>query len=336
MRWLICGSDYDWSIERYFLKHLREQGVKVELFRAQNLFYGSYYRSGLSRILHRLKILNPLPEINKALISKVESFIPDVILVFKGMEVYPKTLEKFKNHGIKLVNYNPDNPFVFSGRGSGNKNVTESIHLFHLYLSYNSEVVQQLVRNKVYARCLPFGYDFDGLEPVDFDKIDEILAICFIGNPDQHRVNQLNFLVHNKIPVHVYGSNWKKYHLSSDVKVFAPLNRQNILTTIPSYRVQLNIMRKHNPTTHNMRSFEIPGAGGLMLAPDTPDHRKYFDINKNVFVYSDFQQCLFQCRRLLEITSKESTRIKKSAQIQSLNHTYKHRVDELLNLVNNL
>ena len=42
-------------------------------------------------------------------------------------------------------------------------------------------------------------------------------------------------------------------------------------------------MRIHNPDSHNMRSFEVPGVGGIMVAPDTKEHRIFFEVGKEIF-----------------------------------------------------
>ncbi|HLY70820.1 MAG TPA: hypothetical protein VKR53_13905, partial [Puia sp.] len=137
---LIVGSDQVWSIERIYLKYLAELGIDTELFAAQNLFYDYYKKSAFNKIVFRLGVSFIYNKINKLLVEKAHQYKPDVICIFKGMEIFPETIDKLKVKGCKVVNYNPDNPFIFSGRGSGNKNVKNSIGRYNLHFTYDKAV----------------------------------------------------------------------------------------------------------------------------------------------------------------------------------------------------
>jgi spore maturation protein CgeB len=101
--------------------------------------------------------------------------------------------------------------------------------------------------------------------------------------------------------------------------------------TLSKYRVQLNILRLQNEGSHNMRSFEIPGAGGIMLAPDTPEHRHYFSNETEIFLYQDFKSCLEQCRKILSLPEAESRAVRDAARRRSLQsgYTYEARSRQL-------
>ena len=68
------------------------------------------------RILRRLSPNNypGLQALNLSLLEAVKQSKWDVLLVFKGMELFPRTLSEIKKMGVTLVNYNPDNPFIYS------------------------------------------------------------------------------------------------------------------------------------------------------------------------------------------------------------------------------
>ena len=115
MKIIIVGADTTHGIERYYIKYLRESGAEVLLFAAQNLFY-EYYQKGLHhKILFRAGVSPIYPIINFKLKKQISKEKPDIVWVFKGMEIYPSTLRWIRAQKIKLINYNPDNPFLFSG-----------------------------------------------------------------------------------------------------------------------------------------------------------------------------------------------------------------------------
>ena len=120
MKILMVGSDHVWSIERIYYKWLLYWQQEVQLFPAQNEFYAYYQRSLLNKLIYRAGLSRIIPRINAHLRDAVARFRPDAVLVFKGMEVQPATLKWLREQGIFLANFNPDNPFVFSGAGSAN------------------------------------------------------------------------------------------------------------------------------------------------------------------------------------------------------------------------
>ncbi len=101
MRILIVGSDYVWSIERLYKKYLPAAGVSwVGLFAAQNLFYSYYQRSMLNKVLFRSGLSVIQQRINESLIAEIDAVRPDIVWVFKGMEVLPSTLRTCKRSGV--------------------------------------------------------------------------------------------------------------------------------------------------------------------------------------------------------------------------------------------
>jgi len=143
MKVLVSGAGKAPAIERYYIKHLNELGVETELFAAQDIFFQQYGKSLVNKILFKAGLSTIYREINDLFREKVKQASPDIIWVFKGMEIFPETLRWAKKEGIKLVNYNADNPFIFSGKGSGNKNVTGSIGLYDLHMTYDKATLER-------------------------------------------------------------------------------------------------------------------------------------------------------------------------------------------------
>ena len=64
---LLVGSDQVWSLERIYLKYLREAGMDAGSFAAQNLFYEYHARSILNKIKLKLKFSDIYRSINREL-----------------------------------------------------------------------------------------------------------------------------------------------------------------------------------------------------------------------------------------------------------------------------
>ena len=338
-RILIIGSAHQAALEHIYAKHLSSFGNVVEIYPIQDLFLSYYSKSLLNKITFRLGWSSIYDQLQKAVISFVAKYEPSHIIVFKGMELLPATLHVWKSKGIKLINYNPDNPFLFSGRGSGNENVSNSILLYDLYCSYDSSIVKQLQDRGVKSALIPFGFELDELEYQKIENTPEINRVCFLGNPDKERAKFINSLINQHIDIDLYGTNWSQYipSNSSSVKIHPPVYGLDFWKTLRRYAVQLNLMRIHNLNSHNMRSFDIPGAGGIMLAPRTADHQLYFDEGKEVFLFKDIEECVKSIQELLSMHKDKRTAIRNAARNKSvLHYTYKKQVELLAVQINAL
>ncbi|HEY8894491.1 MAG TPA: glycosyltransferase [Niastella sp.] len=325
MKLLIAGSGEVWSLEKHYLKYLKEAGVEVQLLPVQSIFYKYYNHSIVNKILYKLGLSRIDRVIANQLQQVVSNWKPDVMWVFKGMELSPDTLKQVKAQGIKLVNYNPDNPFIFSGRGSGNKNITNSIALYDLHFSYDTGTAEKIQQDyNIPCKILPFGFELSEELYTACTQQEEIKKVCFVGNPDSQRGQFLNQLS-EAIPVEVYGEGWSEFVDSSKITVHAAVYGDEFWKTLYRYRVQLNLMRVHNPTSHNMRSFEVPGVGGIGLFPHTPDHATYFEEGKEIFLYRNINECIQCCKALLGMTAEEESNIRRAARLKSIQAGYSYR-----------
>jgi spore maturation protein CgeB len=263
--------------------------------------------------------------INSDLKKKVNEFGPDIIWVFKGMEIMPETLKWAKSRGIKLVNYNPDNPFIFTGKGSGNMNVVNSIPLYDLHFTYNHNVANVL-KEKFNARTeyLPFGFDVDDRLFKKCAIQKERIKLCFIGNPDSGRAEFIKQLCEKGIEIDIYGNDWKRFVKHRLANIFGPVYDEQLWVLLRTYRIQLNLMRVHNIDAHNMRTFEVPGIGGVMLAPRTSEHIDFFDDRKEVFYFHDIDECAIIVREILNMEEQRVTEIRNAARDRSIKSGYSY------------
>jgi hypothetical protein len=323
MKVLIVGSDMVGAIEHHYCKYLSQAGIKINQFPAQTLFYKFYYKSILNKILFRMGISPILKKINRKFKRSVEQFRPNVILVFKGMEIQPKSLKWAKKRGIKLANYNPDNPFIFTGRGSGNAHVTNSIKLYDLHFTYNMSIKEELeTKHNKRTALLPFGFDISEELYNACIAQEEIVKACFLGNPDSQRAHFITQLAEKGVALDVYGNGWERFVNHPKISLFKSVYDDSFWKTLRKYRVQLNLMRIHNINSHNMRSFEIPGIGGIMVAPKTTEHQLYFKDQEDVFLFSNIDECAKIINHLLSLSNPEADAIRKIAATESRKKEY--------------
>jgi len=343
MKLLIVGATEPWSIESHYLKYLRQmEGLEVDVVSTSELLRS--YRSLTHKVINRLSPnYNPYHQsLNQLLLQRAQLFQPDVLLVFKGMEVYPQTLRQLRSWGIKLANYNPDHPFLFVGRGSGNKNVTYSIGLYDLHFCYSLLVKQRIEQEYCLpAIHLPFGYE---LSEEDFRAVEgekEILKICFIGNPDAIRVEHLQYLLKQGLPIDVYGHDWEQHLRKSDfplLTIYPAVYGLEFWRTARKYRVQLNIFRKHNEGSHNMRTFEMPAVGGIELSMHSLEQEFFFKESGEIFLYRNLVELYLKSKSILEMPSSLISEIRADARGKSLDshYSYENRAWELFMSISEL
>lgn len=325
MKLMIIGSDQIFSIERFYVQYLRSQGVNVIQFCAHRIFAEYYQKSFLNRVLFRCGLSSIYASINKQFRGLVKNENPDIVWVFKGMELYPATLRWVKRLNIKLVNYNPDNPFIFSGRGSGNKNIRNSIGLYDLHFTYNLSVKKRIAKKfGLKTDLLPFGFDVSDALFLACSRQEEVVQVCFLGNPDLRRASFITGLAERNIGVAVYGHNWRDFVNHSAIKVYSAVYGDEQWMTLRRYRVQLNLMRNHNEDSHNMRSFEVPSIGGIMVAPDTVEHRMFFDDGKEIFLYRDLDHCVELVQYLLRMPRQDADKVRIAARQRCLRSGYSY------------
>lgn len=306
------------------------------LYDSKGLFLKYYHKSIWNKVLVRMNVGTIFNRINKDLLGVIDEFNPDIILVFKGMEILPSTLIYAKSKNIYLVNYNPDNPFIFSGRGSGNSNVKKSMSLFDLHITYDKWIKEKIEKTyQLPVRLLPFGFEIHSLLLHKVLNEKEIKKTCFVGMPDKYRASFIKKLAQAGIEIDVYGLHWSKFLKHKNITVFNPVFDDELYQTLYKYRIQLNYMRPHNMNSHNMRTFEIPAIGGIQLAPDTVDHFMFFNNNKEIFTYSDIQDCILKIKYLLSLSDKDAQVIRRNAKEKSISskYSYKDRAEELFHIM---
>lgn len=336
MKILIVGTDTEWALEKVYHKYLKQE-ADVTLFNAHGIFLNYFSKNIFNKIIFRAGFSQIFHSINKQLLVIAEKNNFDVIWVWKGMEIYPKTLKKLKAKGAFLVNYNPDHPFEYFSRGNGNTNVLNGIKYYDMHFSYSKKIIKR-IENEYKIPCfwLPFGYEKSSMP--DFKTNKTINKVCFIGNPDAQRVEKIQLLLENNLPVDVYGNGWKHFLKNSDnLALHGPVYGENFTTTAQRYSVQLNVFRPHNIGSHNMRSFEMPAIGCIMLAPKSEEHLELFKENTEAFYYTDNADMLKACKTILnKLSDEELNKVKENAYYRSVksDYSYEERAKQVLKILN--
>lgn len=273
MKILIVGNDEPWAIERSYASALRVLGSTVDMF--------DWWRAGVPggrRALGR-RPLWPLMarRANRALIARA-AVDYDAVFVFKGLLIDEGTVRALRQPDRVVVCFNPDNPW--------NRAVTSyspvaeaAMPAWDAYLIWSPFLVSRLYS----AGCkrvevLPFAWDPSAHPHLEVDCSGESAEIVFAANWSAHRERWIARL--SDLPITLYGRPWAQPvkrlgRVRLKVEPQVPL-REEYSAILARAKVSLNIIDPHNCPGINMRSFEIPGAGGVTCSTWTEDVETFF------------------------------------------------------------
>lgn len=348
MRLLIYGSRRNQNtVASFFIRNL-SSSIQFEILEFPDEF-ARLLSLRIYRIIFKLFPVILIRRMDRLFLRQINAFRPTVVLIFKGMEISRASLAEARRKGIRLINYNFDHPYIFFSRGTGNRFVREAIPYYDLHISYSSVIVKDLAQKfKVRTAWIPFGFH---LSDEEYDNVvdarrPEINRACFVGNPDELRVATLKRLVENNVPVSVYGFGWEKFLEAGKLIEIQTARKPGSFWSDPGefwrvlrqYRVQLNFFRPHNEGSHNLRTFEVPAVGGILLTPESDEQKFFFKGQTEIFFYTSFDNLLAQCRYLMSADIKEIENVRTRARAKSVSHDYSYprRTRDLVLLLHNL
>ena len=327
---LILGSNEDFSIEKMYERAFKKLGLKVNLLHLYNIknsllnrFIWKYFRF-IYFILIRKKIIKYLENSNKKY---------DLIIIFKGIyinELFILLIKKICDKS-KIINIFPDDPFdIDYFKDISNKNVLRTIQYFDHIFIYSKVIIKKLRDKypKIRFSYLPFGYDsvvHKSLKKKSNNSVNYDLS--FVGTADDERYQIIKQL--DEFKIILAGNGWNNYKLGKNITYVKEVNFKNFSKLLKRSKVSLNILRKQNKDSHNMKTFEIPSMGGLMITNRTVEQNLYFPENKASLMYGNVRELKLKIRKINN-SYKENNKIQKRSYEIVKKHSYIERVKYLL------
>lgn len=328
---LLVGSGMRTSLENMYLRAFRKNGyANVHLFDVEPLVPPLLRRRFINRLTHAVQHRM----ISRNFIAHLRDHQRqyDIIIVFKGMQFSRSMLEKCRKlaDGALWVNINPDDPFNTASPGASNPKVVESIPFYDLYCIWSRSLVDRL-RSYGAKRVayLPFGFDEEFHQPI-FCLAQKVDMISFVGSWDPERERILTELVGYNLVI--YGNGWDRLNPMSPLQQKVrkrDLFGEELARVIGESAVSLNLLRPQNRGSHNMRSFEIPAMGGLMLTMRTEEQQEFFPENGACYMYGDVAELKTKIDYILASRQKaDRARIRGMESVKE--HSYTRRAEYLM------
>ncbi len=341
MRILIVGYDMEGALERYCVSALRKMGHEVR--------YHDVYGQITARcrflytpVLYDIEQAALRWGFNRRLGELVKSWQPDVVFVFKGLELAPETLanlRKLPNRPL-LINWNADNPFDYDTFNTS-RQLIKNIPHFDCYFIWDRDLIKPLQEAGAKAvEYLPFGYDealHRKIELSDQEKRDLQSQVCFVGNYTQERADLLA-RVARSYKLNIWGVSWNERLPAND-----PLRDalrggwtygEAMSRAFGAANIVLNFIRAQNGDSHNMRTFEAPAAGAFMLSTRTRDQLNWLPEKVGAGYFADPDEMESQVAYYLNHAGeREQIAAEGHRLIMQGGHTYYDRMRRLVDVV---
>ena len=283
-------------------------GYTVRLFD-----YGAFRpaETALSRVRRRL--LGPQvnrdydARLNESLLALRDQLQPDIVWMEWPRVVQRETLEQLRAAWPQatIACFQDDNPFGDRvEERAGWEMFIKNIPFFDIHFVKRPEDVVQftkcgarrvaLAMHGVYAPL--FRPRLPGSSWMDLD-------VSFVGTALDHRVDHIGELLESyHMPVDVFGRKW--YKTASRWRHFrrfhAPVSGQAYVDVSWRSAISLAFVSSRHHDEYTMRTFEIPGAGGFLLAERTPKHCELFEEGKEAEFFDSPAECADKARFYLK------------------------------------
>jgi glycosyltransferase involved in cell wall biosynthesis len=302
MRILIAGY-WGWlQYEKALADALINLGHEVIPFSFKEFFQGifGHFQSAL-----------PLPgpalwNLNYALLKKGRASNADVVFVWRGTHLLPRTLRLMKAMGALTVSYNNDDPFgpMMHGNTPWHHHFLwmwykRCLKDFDLNFMYRSVNVQEAVSfNAKNVHVLKPYFIPEQHHPVVLSEMDKERFSCdvvFIGHyePDG-REGYIAALVNAGLHVRLFGGGyWTKAVLGGLSSYFGdvvPVIGEDYAKALCGAKLCLAFLSKINRDSYTRRCFEIPACGCLLLCERTDDLKKMFIEDEEAVFFSSKEE----------------------------------------------
>jgi spore maturation protein CgeB len=239
---------------------------------------------------------------NMHLAATANAWRPDVVFVFKGLAVTRDALEACP--GLR-VHYHPDVRIDYAQDwGTTHETVGMqtrggTVDVYDLHVTTKTFHVPQLkARGAKAVLYVPCAYDRDWHRPIGNGSAAEF-SVGFIGSRlSDRRIN----LVRNVATTwgkrfYVCGHKWRR-----DPRVFCratvagPQYGLDLSVAVAKAPIQLGIL--NNGDQHTCRSYEIPAAGGVLIADRTEEHILMLDEGTEALFFSSEPELFEHIHRL--------------------------------------
>lgn len=270
---------------------------------------------------------------NDRFVRQARELRPDLVLIVSGKLVLPETIREIRNREIPVAVVEPDSPLPESA--NHRPEMLDAAREVDRYFIWSRNLGRRLEEIGVEpVHYLPFGWDPEIFPHVGLSE-DFEYDVVFIGGWDEWREAWLE-PVAERFDLTVWGPEYwgDRPALSSRLPNCwegRAVRGIEAAEVIGRSRVVLNVFREQNlPDGINMRTFEVPGAGGFLLSHRTKGAVEIFPEKEGGAYFSTREEMLTQIDRYLDAPGARADIARSAHRIVDRGHSYADRAAEML------
>ncbi|OHB17885.1 MAG: hypothetical protein A2913_01240 [Parcubacteria group bacterium RIFCSPLOWO2_01_FULL_40_65] len=317
-------------------KAFKQNGAEVfRLNERVNAFLPSFLSRSelvwkLLRKSSRLKGLNN-KRWNKNLIKFCKKIKPDILFTTKGTIIYIDTLFKIKAMGTIVVNWFYENV----DHQNYKRWFLKTYQHYDYFFNYDPMIAEKYKSSSNNLKYLPVAVDSNHYKVGDFnEKEKEFFScdVCFVGALYPEREKLLSEVKKIGVNLKIFG--WPKWKTSSLAEnYYGPLSVDGIAKAYSLAKVSLNSNLQPQNGGVNLKTFEIPAAGGFQISDNQPDLKNLFEPGKEVETYKTTAELLDKIKFYLSNSGKRN-QIALAGQERVLrDHTLNQRIKKIFETI---
>ena len=329
---LIYGEPYEWAMAYNVQEVCRELGYRAQIFDFTKWLYRTRRATVANRIRDRLFVSSVAKKINRDLVNVLTNEQFELLLVMKGVHLFPETIAAAKTRVGHVVNWNPDD---FFNPLNSSRSLLASFPLYDCIFTPRRHLIgEYLDRGAKRVEALDWYYLPKLHYPVtvsDEEKRRLASDIVFIGTWSPRREALLGALA--GFDVRIWGAYWERAGATfrNEIDCRPPVFGEDMRKVIRSSKININILTSENRDTTNVRNFEIPSCSGFQLSERSAEIMRLFEEGEEIAFFSGAGDMVAQCRRYLD-NDEERWRVSRQGYERLIggHHTMKDRVLGLL------
>ena len=295
-RVLVIGQSNEGALPESYSRAFERLGMEVVRFDSERALMQASRFIG-NRVLRRALRSSLWNAVNREAAEVAERVRPAFIFAVKCSFFHPETIRRIrKSVGVPFVNHYPDHPYIgirWDPREASalRRDLIEVLRQYSVVWMWERSLVDRLRRDGVEARYLPFAVDPEIFRPqsvaegLHCDACQLIHDVAFVATYSRFRCAEVATI--RKHTIAIWGNNWpqKWRTLSGQHRAHPPVWGSAVGDIYAKAAVSLNVLNAENLGGPNMRTFEVPGSGGVMLARYSAEQHEFFPEDEAAVYY---------------------------------------------------
>jgi hypothetical protein len=297
---LVIGPLSEGDLAESYAQAFERLGMEVVRFDSDAAMAEASRFSG-NRILRR--VLEPAlwNAANRQAIAIAERAKPELIFAVKCAFFHAETVRQIrKSTGAPFVDHYPDHPYlgvrwVPKEASAPRRDLIEVLRQYSIVWMWERSLMERLRADGVEARFLSFAVDPEVYRPqvgsntngegLHCDTCGATHEVVFVAHYSRYRCAEVAAIRRHKVAI--WGRNWPRewQSLSGQHRVHQPVRGRDVSGIYAGAQVSLNVLNAENLGGPNMRTFEIPASGGVMLARYSPEQCEFFPEGEAALYY---------------------------------------------------